>query len=247
MNFIFSSATIVIGVIGGAYLFFEWLRHGRQHRFLLWWALGLYFLYWFQLPFILTNAGIGITVADYGVFFGTTFPLVFVGLVLIYLGILEAAPPKNHNIRRMRKRHLLFWIFAAFVIFGLYFSWNGNVTDRKLAYIAISLFFLPIYLLIFTALVGWFRSKDLLKTNILSFGIVLMMLGALFGIVQLFWSLRRVLTYPPEFWFLTLSSFSSLYVIQAVGAFLFLAGFLVTHRVFHGKTNGHITVLREKK
>src|SRR3989338_11500205 len=100
LSVIFPGVAFVLGLLVSAYLFIEWLRHHRRPWFLLYWALALFLMYWFQVPVILTNLGKTIVQSEFNFFFAITFPITFVALILIYLGVLDAIKFQMRPITR---------------------------------------------------------------------------------------------------------------------------------------------------
>ena len=79
----------------------EWFRH-KRHGFYILWSIGILSLGAFQLPFLLANAGARFTLTTFNVFYAITAPLSFLGLLLIYAGLLPISSFKGHPILASR-------------------------------------------------------------------------------------------------------------------------------------------------
>lgn len=234
--FYFSITTLIVGTLGSLYLLYEWLKHKRRHKFYVFWSVGLFILYLFQIPFILVNSGFHLTVTDFNAFYSVAFPLTFLGLILIYLGIRSVSPPRNP---KRLKLYLFFWFVLSLLVFSFYFIVrSGYVEDYTIQFLVIFLFFIPTYFLNLFALSRWFKRKDLHKTKLASFGIIIMMLGIFSGLLQAIIAIPKILAYPPQFWFLALTEFKLLFFLQSLGVLLLLFGFLLVHRNCRGILNG---------
>ena len=88
---VISSSALVLGIIVSIYFVIWWWQHrdGRHALSLLYWAIALFLFYWFQVPAILAGFGRVVTVTDFNLFFTLTFPITFVALILVYVGILS--------------------------------------------------------------------------------------------------------------------------------------------------------------
>ena len=225
-TFYFSLVTLVIGVIGGLYLFIHWLRH-RKHKFSLLWAIGLFLLYWFQVPFILANAGVRFTVTNFNLFYSITLPLVFLGTILIYLGILSVSPFKNQKRVNL---YLFLWFVLSALVFAYYFIFQVGYSTRLFQFGPTLVFFLPLYLLILSALWRWYRRQDFSKTKSTSIGLIAITLSILLKIGGSLIAISRMLAYPPEFWFIALTDFDTLFFLEALNTLLLLTGFFLVHK-----------------
>ena len=83
---------LALGVAASVYLVILWwqCRGKSEHaKGLLFWAIGLFLMYWFQIPAVLIGSGKIITVTDFNFFFALTFPITFLALIFLYFGILQ--------------------------------------------------------------------------------------------------------------------------------------------------------------
>lgn len=226
--FVFSLTVLTLGVVIGLYLLLEWFRHGRQYKFPLYWAIGLFLFYWFQIPFILANAGVRFTVTDFNLFYALTLPTIFGGLMLIYLGILSILQPPN---AKKIKFWLSVWFVACILFFFYYLVIKGGVIDNHSSVFVVNLlFFVPARLLILFALFKWLRLQSWQKTKATILGIVLMISWAVMGIAGNVFAIKRLLAYPPQFWFIALTEFKLMFLLQSVSMLLLIIGFLFVHK-----------------
>ena len=224
--FYLSLATLVLGIVGSVYLFIEWLYHRRQYRFVLFWSLSLFVHYLFQVPAILANAGVSFTLTDFSVFFAITYPLVFLAYIFIYLGLRSLFPPLS-----TRRGNIFFSLwFAAFVAIFVAHKLVGVPVNNVSATIILLLFILPIQFLILRSLVRWFRSGQCLNSLISKIGIVVIIAAVLAKMGQALFVFNNILKYPPDFWFVAISSSQTLFISQSLSTLLLLIGFFFVHQ-----------------
>ncbi len=224
-EFYLSLLALVLGTAGSVYLFIEWIVHKRKYQFLLLWSIGLLLQYLFQIPAILSNLGKGFILTDFNAFFSLTLSLSFLGLLLIYLGILYA-------IGRARKTHrrLVIWFGIIAILYSFMFYDHRIFTSDTPTLITAFLFYLPLYGLILHALWKWHRQQDWIKTRLTTVGILMLAIAAAIGIVKSYVFLWGGLAYPPAFWFIPSSSSQPMFVLQSLEIISFVLGFLCVHR-----------------
>lgn len=142
LNFFLSLGSLLIGILGGAYFFFEWRNH-RAHITALFWAIGLFCLFLFQIPTILFNKGVHFALTQFGLFFSIAVPVSFLSLIAIYCGIVSLRKPVP------KRAYFLFslWFAASLVFFNYFFYINQTFTSRLPLYALILLFFMPMHFL----------------------------------------------------------------------------------------------------
>jgi len=224
--FYFSLVTLVLGVVGAIYLLVEWLYHRRERKFALYWSIGLFLLYWFQIPAILSHASQSFTLTDFNLFFSFAFPASFIGILLIYSGILSVtrAPSQKRNMA------LVIWAVIASTLFSFYFANQHIITSHTSSYILIFLFFVPLQVLILFELWRWYKKDDLLKTGAGYFGIAILASSFFIRFFLSFFALDKILKYPPSFWFVAIANSSTLFVLQVLATLLLLVGFFFVHQ-----------------
>lgn len=216
---------LALGTAGSLCLFIEWLVHKRKYQFLLLWSIGLLLQYLFQIPAILSNLGKRFTLTDFNPFFSLTLSLSFLGLILIYLGILYA-------VGRAWKTcmHLVIWFASIAILYSFMFYNHRIFTSDIPTFITSFLFYFPLYALILHALWKWYRKHDWIKTGLTTVGIVMLAIAAVIGIVKGLVFLREGLAYPPYFWFVPSSSSRFVFVSQSLEVISFVLGFLFVHK-----------------
>jgi len=222
----FSLAPLIIGVLVSFYLFAEWLKHGRRYAFPIFWSLGLIILYLFQIPAIVSNAGLKIVLTDFNSFFSLAFPIAFFSYLLIYLGILSATKPTTY---RKLYKYLLLWFALALAFYAFYFAGDKIFESRAPLYASILLFFLPLHLLTLFALLKWYRKQAWTKAWLVKSGIMLMAAATLTGVFRSLFVFKGISLYPPHLWFIVLSS-KTIFVAQTIGLLLLVVGFIFVHR-----------------
>jgi translocator protein len=225
-DFYFSLLVLAIGVAACVYFLIEWFAHGGHH-FLLFWAFGFLALYWFQIPTVLANAGVGFALPDFNLFYTISFPLGFLGLLAIYFGIRSAWPAGSADA--VEYRIVLAWLAVALALLWGYLAAGSAVATHLLASIVILFFFAPAGLLVLTALRKWYKVLPAETGIAARAGIVTMAVAVVVGFIQGFLLYARILSYPPAFWFVAISNFSFAFVLQAFGLLLLLLGFFLVH------------------
>ena len=224
-SFYLSLATLVVGILGGVYLFVDWLRH-RRYDFSLFWSLSLFLHYWFQMPTILANLGIRFTLTDYNLFYLVAFPVVFLALILLYIGVLSIF----HAVQRKTYLLLALWFFLSVIIPTVYFGRDIQVASYLPTLATLFLFIFPIQILILVMLWKWFQGKDHLHSRASKIGVSVMIAAMFMAVIQSFLALRAILIYPPQFWFIAITEANVLFVLQSINTLLLLAGFLLAHK-----------------
>ncbi|MBU6500227.1 MAG: hypothetical protein KGJ89_00110 [Patescibacteria group bacterium] len=225
LNFYLSATALLAGIGGGIYFLTEWLWHNRTYKFLLFWAIGLFCLFIFQIPTILTNAGRHLVLTDFNKFFSIIIPISFLALVSIYLGILSLVKP----VRKKVYISFTIWIIASLAYFGFYF-WENNVfTSRIPLYGMIILFFLPIHILNLIAVSRLWAITASGKSVSYKTGLIFIVFALFCGLARNALFLYGFSVYPPAFWYLALQ-YPELFWLQILGIIGVLTGFLLIHK-----------------
>lgn len=213
-----------------AYLLVKWLRHPQRPRFLLFWALSLFLMYWFEVPLILGVLGKVVTVTSFNLFFAMMLPVTFLALVLLYRGTLELL-----EIRWTKKANTLFffWFLAAVVFFGYVFTIGGGIIRTYALTLGGTLmFFVPIRALIILTLTKWlWRARDKTISGIL--GASAIIAESVFGIISNLLIVRNIMVYPPEFWYLALISLKIFFMLRMVNVVLIAFGYFFFCKNYH--------------
>ncbi len=224
--FYFSLATLVLGVVGALYLLLEWIHHRRERKFALYWSIGLFLLFWFQIPAILSFANQSFMLTDFNLFFSFAFPTAFIGSLLIYAGILSV----TRNPSPRRKIAFILWVAIATILFFFYFANRNTIMNYSSTFIFILGFFLPLHILSLRELWRWRKIDNFSGVRIASFGIWILITSFIIRVFQNVFALDRLLKYPPEFWFVAIADSSTLFILQALATLLLLAGFFLVHQ-----------------
>lgn len=227
---------LVLGVLSSLYLFVEWIRYKRRLQFPLFWSLALFLMYWFQIPVILSNSGKVITVTDFNLFFALTLPITFLALFLTYLGSVNALGLK---LELKTKFFLYSWLLASVIFFSYHFILRkGIIQTYSLPLVGNIAFYLPSYLLIVFLFLRWFSRTQLPKTTYSVLGALAIMAASVLGIIRNFIIIKNVLAYPPQFWYIVLTSSKVFFILQTFSILLLVVGFFFFQRSYH-KANPH--------
>lgn len=192
------------------------------------WGIGLFFLYWSLIPYILGNAGFRFTLTDFNAFYSLAFPATFGGLILVYLGILTISPLKN---QKRINRLAVAWFVLCLLVFSFYFLMKGGEqTGRLPLFISTFLFFLPLRLLTLFAIWKWTTNPVLRDGQRTRIGIILVAGWGIIGVINQLLVTGKVLMYPPQFWYLALVDFKELFFLQSVSMLMLSVGFFLVHR-----------------
>ncbi|MDD5711064.1 MAG: hypothetical protein PHV43_03130 [Candidatus Colwellbacteria bacterium] len=225
LNFVFSFLTLALGVFASFYFFINWLCRHKKCTFLVIWALALLLFYWFKIPGILSDAGLEITLTDFSEFFVVTYFIYFIAHILVYLGIMFMGP--GVNSRRIGKLFIL-WSGLAFLFFLTYFLIEGLEQYMPL-WLSVIFFYLPIQLLILSALYKWFRRRDVFTTKRSLLGVFSMILSFFLLAVSSIFYLINLLANPSIFWFAAVTFSYSNSLLQTLGVLFLVAGMLLVH------------------
>ncbi|MBI1956850.1 MAG: hypothetical protein HYS44_00095 [Candidatus Niyogibacteria bacterium] len=237
VKIILPALALTLGVLTSVYFVVQWWRQrdGRRERALLLWALALFLMYWFQVPAILSGLGKTITVTDFNLFFALTFPITFLALIFIYIGILQIS-----GIRLGKKQMLALsaWFLAAILFFAYQFIVNKGVIQTYLLPLMGNLFYIFIRaLIVFTVIRLLIRPEMQTRVGIL--GAAAIVTESILGLARNFFIIDQVLTYPPQFWYLAIASSQFFFVTQTLSIILLVFGFYFLHRLYRGSPEIH--------
>ena len=187
-------------------------------------------IYLFQIPVILTSLGRVITVTRFNLFFSLTFPITLLALIFLYWGVLEVI---GIRLKPKIRWGFFVWVLAAVLFFGYYFiTRKGVIETYALPLVGNIIFYLPLRTLIIVTLVRWLSQTP--KTAYGMLGAAGIIGESTLGIVRNLLVIKNVLTYPPEFWYIALSSLEIFFVLQTIGLFLLVLGFFSFYRLRFG-------------
>ncbi|MGO8818231.1 MAG: hypothetical protein ACLQVG_26605 [Terriglobia bacterium] len=203
----------------------EWFRH-KRHGFYILWSIGILALGAFQLPFLLANAGARFTLTTFNVFYAITAPLSFLGLLLIYAGLL---PISSFKGRLRINIALTLWFLASVAITAyIFLTEGGYFTNHAIQVLPPLLFFLPLQLLIFFTLYNLLQ-RPWAQNPWCAAGIITQLCAVGLSLVLAAVAVREVLLYPPQFWFTAVGFNSPIYLLEGGSVLLLLIGFLMVH------------------
>lgn len=233
---VYPALALMLGILLSIYLFAVWLRHpSRRPKFLLFWALALFLMYWFQVPVILTNLGRQATITNFNLFFAITFPITFLALSLIYLGALDVL---NLKMRPNSKRLFFLWFLSAIAFFAYQFIvQQGVIQTYTLPLVGNLAFYVPIRILIILTLIGWIRRGGGSIYGL--FGAAGIIGESILGLTRNFLIVKNVLAYPPEFWYVALTNLKIFFILQSTSIILLAIGFFFFHQEYHCKETSH--------
>lgn len=213
-----------LGLFVGLAFFIDWLIGRPARMFLLPWAFGLFLLHWLQLPAILASSGSLVYVPDVNVFITFAFPLSFIGLVLIYAGMMSIAPPQHRHT--YDALIILELGIALLVYLASLLTTSGAQSNFVLIIITNLLFFLPMRLLILLSAWQWHQRLDP-AVRAGHIGLLFLMGWAAASILNHALLLPRLLAYPQEFWFVAYVNYQLLYFMEAISIPMLLLGLLL--------------------
>ena len=242
-NVILPSLALTLGILTSGYFIVQWLQHRdeRHMNALISWALALFLIYWFQVPAILIGFGKIITVTSFNLFFTLTFPITFLALILVYVGILQISGTK---LGKKQKIIFLIWFFSAIIFFGYHFILNEGVIQTYLLPLGGNIaYYLVIRVLIIFALIRLLYRVEM-QTLYGVLGAGALITEGFLGLVRNFFIIDRVLTYPPQFWYFSIAKSQFLFTTQTMSIILLVVGFYFLHLLYHCrqelKTNSNL-------
>ena len=226
------SLALALGVAASVYFIIRWWRNrdGQHTRALLFWAIGLFLMFWFQVPAILIGLGKVVTITDFNLFFSLTFPITFLALMLFYLGILQIS---GFDLNKKIKVLLFSWFALAILFFGYSFVLNKGVVSTYFLPLAGNIaFYLPIRTMILViAIKLLFRPE--MKTVSGMLGTLGIAAESMLGLARNFFIVDRVLRYPPQFWYVVIADSRFFFITQTLSIIILVFGFYFLHRAYH--------------
>ncbi len=224
--FYLSLLVIATSFFGSLYFFIEWLRHGRQQRFALFWSLGLLSAYLFQIPILLANYGLRFFLGDFSLFFAITFFAAFIGNLLIYEGVLFAT--RSHACKSYP---YLVPALSLSVLFSAFYAWGkDSAMTSFVPLINIIVLFLPLFVLTMIKLRRWYGDPSLFKTRLGKWGIGILVAAFCVKILQSLFIVFQFLSFSTAFWFLALADSPVIFFSQILSTLMLLVGFLFMHK-----------------
>ena len=134
---------------------------------------------------------------------------------------------------------MFFSWFALAVLFFLYqFIVNKGVISTYLLPLGGNiLFYLPIRVMIAVTTVKLLSQPDIRTAPGIA-GIIFILSENALGIARNIFVIKSVLQYPPQFWYMVLSSSKFFFATQALSVALLALAFFFLHRAFHRQLNG---------
>lgn len=226
------SLAFVFGLTASIYLVvWRWLHKSDAHaRALLFWAISLLLMYWFQVPAVLVGLGITITVTDFNLFFALSFPVTFLALMLLYLGVLQI---KQIALSRKKKMLLFMWFAAAIIFFAYYFIINKGIIETYVLPLGGNIvFYMPMRLMIIAAAVKLLLRPEMRTPAGIS-GMAAVIGESVLGLARNVFIINKVLLHPPQFWYSVISDSQFFFITQALSIIMLAFGFFFLHLVCH--------------
>ena len=219
---------LISGVLCSLYLLYDWLKYRREQSVTLLWAISLTLFYIFLIPFILVKFGTNITLPEWFTFFANTIPLIFLGWVFIYWGILQMRSSITRGKSFRLKLFLSLWVITSFIFYAFRFS--SPEYGKILSVIGIVVFFLTVHALCLSVLWGLFK-KEWGRINIqVSTGLILMTLAVILSTARYIIVLGGLAQLPQDLWLLTIASFDIGFILRSVVVILLAVGLTLVHR-----------------
>lgn len=224
-----SSLSLILGISSSICLLVWWYKkhHSWQGgRAPLFWALALFLMYWFQIPALLSSLKKVIIVTNFNLFFVITFPLTFLALIFLYLGLLQIF---KIQLERKQKYIFFIWFFSALFFFAYHFIvYKGIIETYALPLVGNIAFYIPIRGLIIFTLIRWLimsKTKSACGVTGASFVIA----ESIVGLWRNFFIIKNVLFYSPSLWYMVIAYSQPLFVTQAISIILLVIGFCFLH------------------
>lgn len=234
---ILSSLALTLGVMTSVYFFLWFVRHkdGRHTYSLLSWAFALLLMWWFQIPAILAALGKAITVTDFNLFFTLTFPITFLALLLVYIGILQIS---GILLGKKQKIALSVWFLSAVAFFVYHLILNKGYIQTYLLPLGGNVaFYIVIRVLIILTILRLLSRAEM--KNIYGFvGAGALLTEGVLGLARNFFVIKQVLIYPPQFWYFAIADSRFFFITQTVSIILLVVGFYFLHLLYHRRLGG---------
>ncbi len=201
LAFILSFISLAFGIGSGVFFFLLWKESSYKNGFLLSSAIGIFLMYLFQVPFILANAGVSFVQTRFNFYFLFAFFANFSGLVLLFWAATKVLGSSGR--RRIAVALTAWFVFVCLSILNNWFSY-GLLKERLPLLVGAFFIFIPLRLIIFASLIHiW--SKKLWQTQKTAFWAgILFQTAVLIHLINYFVSIKKILYYPKNFWFIAI-------------------------------------------
>ncbi len=223
---------LFFGVISSVYFLVLWWRHcsERHARAYLYWALALLFFYWFQVPAILVSLGKTVTVTDFNLFFALTFPITFLALMLVYLGVVRMF---GFEISKSKKIILGIWFVTAIIFFAYQFILQQGIIQTYALPLGGNIaFYIPIRIVIILSILKLFYETNLKKALLIP-GALGVIAESVLGLARNVFIIINVLKYQPQEWYLVIASSKFFFITQTMSILLLVFGFYFLQQAYH--------------
>ncbi len=232
--FIFGFSAFLLDLFFAGFFFKKYLKTQKQHKFLLFASLALFFMYWVRLPFVFSLIGFSFVIEYFYLFFAICLPSYVLALICLILVFYYSTCP-----RLCQKRlHIIFgaWTIVAFLSLGYYFvNYKGLFEDYTPMKTLYYVFIFPVRILILLVISRSFFLKEVLLTKLQKIGILILLLNNLTGAVVNYFNYSLIMRVPPSFWFLPVTGYSIAFVWEFINSILLIVGFYLFAKDFWKK------------
>ncbi len=227
-EFYFGLFAFIFSILVAGYYVIDWVRfHYKEHGHVtLFWAAGFFLSFWFQIPFLIANAGLPVVVSQYHTLFSVMVPIAFLGVILIYRSLRSL----THSGSIALDLGLTIWFFGAAAYFGFFFNVGDIVSTYAPIVFAAAIFFFVLFTGILLTLISWYKQLDLHQYPRTGIGVVLLTGATLLQLASCVAAILSILALPPQLWFVALMSSATPYVLQSVGVLALAWAFYYVHQ-----------------
>lgn len=221
--FLFSISAFVLDLIFSVIFFKKYLK--TKEKYLLYFALTLFLIYWTRLPFALSLIGFSFVIENFYLFFALTLPLYVAALIFLALGL------RNFCTVLCQKRiSIVFysWLIVAFIALGYYFiSEKAIFSNYDAVKTLYYVFLFPLRLAILLIILRTLFDKQIFLEKSRKIGLIIILINNILGAGVNFFNYNMMMHLPPQFWFLPVVGYSLGYIWEFFNSLLLIFGFLL--------------------
>lgn len=217
LAFLLSFVSLAFGAGSGAFFFLLWRESRYKDEFAFASCVGIFLQYLFQIPFILANAGVSFELTRFNGYFLAAFAANFIGLAFIFKAVFQRLGGVS-----LKESFIAIAVWFVGLVLFLTQSQTGKLLlEERLPLVAgIFLLFVPLRIFCFVMIGKYYvTAKKYMRSSVF-----ILQMALILQILNHFLSVRKMLYYPKNFWFIAIVDDNTLLISGMFTALLLTLG-----------------------